>query len=101
MNGDPEEVRYAVRVISREVGNLNGIIITRDGEEFWVANDEYGPVGYRFDKEMPHNVLTFKTKSEARSFASEWGGNPWWVKPRDWRIIEVVPRYIRQGWRVK
>lgn len=101
MNGDQEEVRYAVKVISREVRNLDGVVITSDGVEFWVANDEYGPSGYRFDNQMPHNVLTFKTKDEARAFASEWGGAPWWVKPRDWRIIEVVPRYIRQGWRVK
>lgn len=102
MNGDQEVTRYAVKVISSAVYCQSGIdggrVMTEDGEEFWVCEGEYGPEG-SMRKPMPPDVMTFATRDEARSFASSWTGSPWWVKPKDWRIIAVVPRYVRSGWR--
>jgi hypothetical protein len=102
MNGDHEEVRYAVKVIGSQVVGADGKIFTHDGEEFWVCDDEWGPSGSNTGNGgMPPNVMTFKNKDDARHFAGQWEGHPWWVKPKDWRIVEIVPRYIQSGWVIK
>ena len=104
MNGDHEEVCYAVKIISdgtpmNEDGTGKEMMIDH-GTEFWICTYEWGETGRRtINSEMPSDVKTFKTRDEARKYASSWRPHPWYVKPREWRIVEVVPRYVRSGWR--
>lgn len=102
MNGDPEVTRYAVKVISGVALNIDKKVITNDGEEFWLCDGEWGVDGrHGYAGEMPVDVKTFKTRDEARHFASTWDPHPWYVKPKDWRIVEVKPRFVQCGWEGK
>lgn len=104
MNGDPEVTRYAVKVISDGVPmnepRFGREMMTEDGTEFWICTGEWGDTGSRaLGGGMPPDVRTFKTRDEARQYTHEWQPHPWYVKPREFRIVLVAPRMVQAGWR--
>lgn len=79
--------QYVIKIISEEVRDIDGELITEEGQVFWLSKDEWGPLD---SVEMDNRLLTFTGKEEADGFKS-WAGLSSWCVPKTFEIVEVEP----------
>lgn len=102
-------VLYALIVTSKEAKNLSGVVITKEGEKFWVTEDDGGWVEatsriFKTHSATPCDLKTFSSERAAKNFAKVWKGHPWWCQPNgEYEVVEVISKYksIPDGFIVK
>lgn len=93
-----DQVQFAIIAIAREVKSADGNIMARDGERFWLENEQWiDATGARFDRypdgRGSASLKTFTSRDDAEAFAKKWKGHPWWVKPKSFEVVEVEPLF--------
>lgn len=72
------------------------ITLTHEGDKVVLCKGEWGPTTCIFDhlKELPEDVMTFKTAVAAEKYAKKWirdGGHPWYYVPKSYEIFSIIP----------
>lgn len=100
--------KYALIVFSRQMlTNDKTDVLTPDGTQYWVINDEKGIVTsarvIHGSANIPKNVKFFDSEEEAFEFAMAWDGHPWWCSPdkKNYRCVTIEPVYetVQAGWK--
>lgn len=87
---------FVIKMECKEVLAPDGTPMTKEGQEAWVIEGDWGPETTDVTSEtiIPEDVLLFEKHVEAEEFIKGWEGHPWYNIPNgNYQIFEVEPIY--------
>ena len=91
-------MNFAIIYECREAISGNGAVVTNEGHEVVVVNDERGvttsPLKFCGTQRIGGHVKKFQTREGAERFMNGFDGHPWYAKPNGkFRVVEIKPKF--------
>lgn len=97
-----KDKQYALIVVCKQFLDADDYELQREDSEEWIVYDEYGDATtHSVLHSVPEGVATFSSLEEIEEFKQEWVPHPWWIVPKEWKVVEVEPVYTTMivGWK--
>ena len=88
-----KDKQYALIVVCKQSLDINDYELQMEDSEEWIVGDTYGhDTTHSVLHSVPDN-LTILSLEEIEEFKKEWVPHPWWIVPKEWKVVEVEPIY--------
>lgn len=99
-----KDKQYALIVVCKQFLDTDDYELQMEDSEEWIVYHMYGDATtHSVLHSVPECVATFSSLEEIEEFKKEWVPHPWWIAPKEWKVVEVEPVYTTMvvGWNVK
>ena len=93
--------QYALIVVCKQFLDSDDYELQMEDSEEWIVDDMYGcATTHSVLHSIPTDLTTFSSLEEIEEFKKEWVPHPWWIVPKEWKVVEVEPVYESKivGW---
>ena len=97
-----KDKQYALIVVCKKFLDADDYELQMEDSEEWVVEDMYGyDTTHSVLHSVPYNLTIFSSLEDIEEFKQEWVPHPWWIVPKEWKVVEVEPVYETKivGWK--
>lgn len=97
-----ENRQYALIAVCKQFLDADDYELQMEDSEEWIVYYMYGyTTTHSVLHSVPEGVATFSSLEEIEEFKKKWVPHPWWIVPKEWKVVEVEPVYETKivGWK--